>query len=106
MGFSGRCILIESPTQVVAESRLKESGETDERVQEILKAASESAEQSLTKGFYEEVVGGDDLDSTYKSFESFIFSSDDENRTNGAAVAEDQEVAMADATPNGTTETT
>jgi guanylate kinase len=89
--FTARCIFINPPAPEILETRLKESGLSDEKVREALKTASELSQHATTPGFYDLVV-----DSDIKSLESAIFG----NALNGVVTNGDTttgDVNMEDA---------
>lgn len=67
-GFSARFIFVRPPASDVLEVRLKDSGLSDEEMQEAIKAAAKLVEHSATPDFYESIVEAD-----YKALESAVF---------------------------------
>ncbi|KAK4200562.1 THO complex subunit 1 transcription elongation factor-domain-containing protein [Triangularia verruculosa] len=94
-GYDARFIFIQPPASNVLEGQLKESGLSEEQVQQAIKSASEAAEHAKSSSdFYEAVV-----DAEYQALEVAIFVSEVGGEANGKKGDDDEDVAMDDAAP-------
>ncbi|KAK0716492.1 THO complex subunit 1 transcription elongation factor-domain-containing protein [Apiosordaria backusii] len=71
-GYDARFIFIRPPAAEILEGQLKESGLSEEQVQQAVKAAAEATEHAnSSSGFYEAVVDGE-----YRALETAIFGAE------------------------------
>ncbi|KAF0323231.1 nuclear matrix protein [Colletotrichum asianum] len=94
LGFAARFVLLLPPSKEVLEERLKKSGKHNDDVQNILsKSAPYFDTESNVKEGFDLVLTNEDLESTFRSFEGHIYSTQEENLANGQAGDGDKPVA-------------
>lgn len=96
MGYSARIIGIQAPSPEVLEARLKDSGVLEDKLQEVLKTGVEEMEQTKSGDFYNTVIVSEDLETAYKSLESFIYGAEDESKEANGEPKDAGDVAMKD----------
>lgn len=97
-GFSARLIFITPPSLEVLEARIrKDEGLSEEEIQRKLKASQEEIDQSASGDFYDLVITNDDLESSYKVLEEFIYETPKANGVHKEGVA-DEDITMKDET--------
>ncbi|KAJ0371647.1 hypothetical protein COL26b_009528 [Colletotrichum chrysophilum] len=94
LGFAARFVLLLPPSNEVLEERLKKSGKHRDDVRNILsKSAPYFDTESNVKEGFDLVLTNEDLESTFKSFEGYIYSTQEEHVANGQAGDGDKPVA-------------
>ncbi|KAI0879228.1 THO complex subunit 1 transcription elongation factor-domain-containing protein [Hypoxylon argillaceum] len=97
-GFCARLIFITPPSLEVLEARIrKDEGLSEEEIQRKLKASQEEIDQSASGDFYDLVITNDDLESSYKVLEEFIYETPKANGVHKEGVA-DEDITMKDET--------
>ena len=78
-GYPARFIFLAPPDSSELEKRLRKRGlDTEDKIQERLEIAAKELEQAKVEGFHDVTFVNNDLEATYKSIESYIFATDED----------------------------
>jgi THO complex subunit 1 len=102
--YDARFIFL-APTEIPElERRLQRRGSDDEdKIKQRLVIAERELEQAKAEGFHDKIFVNDDLETTYRNLESYIFGDEDgsnenaEDGADGSTEVVNTEVEMADA---------
>ncbi len=81
------------------EARLRDGGNPDKEVQDILQEAAAEMEQAKSGVLFDKIITNDDLEAACSNLEAFIYGMEEEegNTTKGEVETKEPDVAMADA---------
>ncbi|KAI0400393.1 THO complex subunit 1 transcription elongation factor-domain-containing protein [Xylaria palmicola] len=93
-GFSARVVFISPPSLEVLETRMRKDGSlSEDELQRRLKTAQEELDESDSSELYDKVIVNDDLETTYKALEEFIYEIP---KANGVSEEIDDDATMKD----------
>jgi THO complex subunit 1 len=101
--YDARFIFLAPPEIPELERRLQRRGSDDEdKIKQRLVIAERELEQAKVEGFHDKIFVNDDLETTYRNLESYIFGDEDSSNANagdgadGSTEVANVEVEMAD----------
>jgi THO complex subunit 1 len=98
-GYAARFIFLAPPDISELERRLRRRGSDDEEtIRKRLEIAQRELEHSKAEGFYDKIFVNDDIETTYKQLESYIFGIEENNQEPSQLISGEEKEKSAEVT--------